>query len=197
MRFNFVLSIFIAAIVVECGRRVTDSDRLQTLAAAQQRREYLDSTRDERRARARERAGRSAQPDAQHAELQAAQPQSLDEPGNATQQAEEAALAAHHDATDPEIAALNNRMELRQHEAIMQMHHCICIGTMVLSQGHLLFCSHVAEIIGTLQGLLKLIGYPCISGKGVLMRTEDFKTLCTWGGHVVRYNIISCVLLRM
>eukprot|EP00983_Pelagomonas_calceolata_P067894 1149671-Pelagomonas_calceolata.AAC.3 len=41
--------------------------------------------------------------------------EALVEPGDATQHAEEAALAAHH-AAEPEIVALSNRMELRQHD---------------------------------------------------------------------------------
>eukprot|EP00983_Pelagomonas_calceolata_P006635 217864-Pelagomonas_calceolata.AAC.2 len=48
----FILS---GASVVECGRRRTDAGRLQAIAAAEQKRQHLDSTRDERRARARER----------------------------------------------------------------------------------------------------------------------------------------------
>eukprot|EP00983_Pelagomonas_calceolata_P069607 1150433-Pelagomonas_calceolata.AAC.3 len=40
---------------VECGRRPTDAGRLQAIAAAEQKRQHLNSTRVDRRARARER----------------------------------------------------------------------------------------------------------------------------------------------
>ena len=54
-------------------------------------------------------------PQTETADLQAQHWAGLEAPGNATQQAEEAALAAHH-AAQPEMVALNNRMELRQDE---------------------------------------------------------------------------------
>eukprot|EP00983_Pelagomonas_calceolata_P001230 42411-Pelagomonas_calceolata.AAC.1 len=49
--------------VAECGRRPTDGNRLQAIAAAKQRRQHLDSTRDARRARARERTLQHTAPD--------------------------------------------------------------------------------------------------------------------------------------
>ena len=52
-------------------------------------------------------------PQTETADLQALRWAGLEAPGNATQQAEEAALAAYH-AAQPEMIALNNRMELRQ-----------------------------------------------------------------------------------
>jgi len=68
---------------------------LAALAAAEQRRQQLHSTREDRRARARERT--CVQNLAQHLEQQS-------QPGNATQQAQEAAAQS-------EVVALNNRME--------------------------------------------------------------------------------------
>ena len=41
--------------VVECGRKLTDPNTLAALAAAEQRRQQLHSTREDRRARARKR----------------------------------------------------------------------------------------------------------------------------------------------
>ena len=72
---------------------------LAALAAAEQRRQQLHSTQEDRRARARERTR------VQHLAQHLAQPQ----PGNATQQAQEAAAQS-------EVVALNNRMELRRSE---------------------------------------------------------------------------------
>ena len=69
---------------------------LAALAAAEQRRQQLHSTREDRRAKARERT--RVQHLAQHLEQQS-------QPGNATQQAQEA-------AAQTELVALNNRMEL-------------------------------------------------------------------------------------
>ena len=77
--------------VVECGRRPTDPNTLTALAAAEQRRQQLHSTREDRQARARERT--HAQHLAQHLEQQS-------QPGNATQQAQEAAAQS-------EVVALN------------------------------------------------------------------------------------------
>jgi len=90
--------IFLALlVVVKCGRRPTDpKNTLAALAAAEQRRQQLHSTREDRRARARERT--RVQHLAQHLEQQS-------QPGNATQQAQEA-------AAQTELVALNNRMEL-------------------------------------------------------------------------------------
>ena len=85
---------------VECGRRPTVSNTLAALAAAEQRRQQLHSTREDRRARARERT--RVQHLAQHLEQQS-------QPDNATQQAQEA-------AAQPELVALNIRMELRRSE---------------------------------------------------------------------------------
>ena len=76
----------------------TKADR--SLAAAKQRRQQLHITRKDRRARARERT--RVQHLAQNLEEQS-------QPGNATQQAQEA-------AAQPEVVALNNRMELRRSE---------------------------------------------------------------------------------
>ena len=86
--------------VVECGRRPTDPNTLTALAAAEQRRQQLHSTREDRQARARERT--RIQHLAQHLEQQS-------QPGNATQQAQEA-------AAQPVLVTLNNRMELRRSE---------------------------------------------------------------------------------
>ena len=65
---------------------------LAALAAAEQRRQQLHSTQEDRRARARERT--RVQYLAQHLEQQS-------QPGNATQQAQEAAVQS-------EVVALNN-----------------------------------------------------------------------------------------
>ena len=81
--------------VIACGRRPTDPNTLTALAAAEQRRQQLHSTREDRQARARKRT--RVQHLAQHLEQQS-------QPGNATQQAQE------------EMVALNNRMELRRSE---------------------------------------------------------------------------------
>ena len=61
--------------VVECGRRPTDPNTLTALAAAEQRRQQLHSTREDRQARARKRT--RVQHLAQHLEQQS-------QPGNAT-----------------------------------------------------------------------------------------------------------------
>ena len=94
------LALLLSSGVVECGRRPTDPNTLAALAAAEQRRQQLHSTREDRRARARERT--RVQHLAQNLEEQS-------QPGNATQQAQEA-------AAQPEVVALNNRMELRRSE---------------------------------------------------------------------------------
>jgi len=83
--------------VVECGRRPTDPITLAALAAAEQRRQQLHSTREDRQ------AVEDLQHLAQHLEQQS-------QPGNATQQAQEA-------AAQPEVVALINRMELRSSAA--------------------------------------------------------------------------------
>ena len=93
------LALLLSSGVVECGRRPTDPNTLAAPAAAEQRRQQLHSTREDRRARARERTR------VQHLAQHLAQPQ----PGNATQQAQEAAAQS-------EVVALNNRMELRRSE---------------------------------------------------------------------------------
>ena len=49
------LALLLSSGVVECGRRPTDPNTLAALAAAEQRRQQLHSTREDRRARARER----------------------------------------------------------------------------------------------------------------------------------------------
>ena len=89
-----------SVVFVECGRRPTNPNTLAALAAAEQRRQQLHSTREDRRARAWERT--SDQHLAQHLDQQS-------QPGNATQQAQEA-------ASQSEVVALNNRMELRRSE---------------------------------------------------------------------------------
>ena len=90
--------IFLALLsgIVECGRRPTDANTLAALAAAEQRRQQLRLTQEDRQARARERTR------VQHLEQQS-------QPGNATQQAQEAAAQS-------EAVAQNNRMELRRSE---------------------------------------------------------------------------------
>jgi len=95
-----LLALLLSSGVIECGRRPTDPHTLAALAAAEQRRQQLHSTREDRRARARERT--RVQHLAQHLEQQS-------QPGNATQQAQEA-------ASQTELVALNNCMELRRSE---------------------------------------------------------------------------------
>eukprot|EP00983_Pelagomonas_calceolata_P123289 1160992-Pelagomonas_calceolata.AAC.2 len=51
MRWWLLPVISLALVVVESGRRVTDGGRLQALAAARERQEHLNSTRDARRER--------------------------------------------------------------------------------------------------------------------------------------------------
>lgn len=60
MIFKWILLI-LTVVVVESGRRVTDSDRLDALAAAQRRGEHLDRTRAEQCAHARRRARENLQ----------------------------------------------------------------------------------------------------------------------------------------
>ena len=95
-----LLALLLSSGVIECGRRPTDPHTLAALAAAEQRRQQLHSTQEDRRARARERT--RVQYLAQHLEQQS-------QPGNATQQAQEA-------ASQTELVALNNCMELRRSE---------------------------------------------------------------------------------
>jgi hypothetical protein len=45
-----LLALLLSSGVVECGRRPTDPNTLAALAAAEQRRQHLDSTREGRRA---------------------------------------------------------------------------------------------------------------------------------------------------
>jgi len=49
--FTYILALLSG--VVQCGRRLTDLNTLAALAAAEQRRQQLHSTREDRRARAR------------------------------------------------------------------------------------------------------------------------------------------------
>ena len=63
MRLWILLLILVSGVVVESGRRITDGGKLQALAAARRRQEHLDSTRDVRRARARERTAARRQVD--------------------------------------------------------------------------------------------------------------------------------------
>ena len=64
--FTYILALLSG--VVQCGRRLTDLNTLAALAAAEQRRQQLHSTREDRRARALERT--RVQHLAQHFEQQ-------------------------------------------------------------------------------------------------------------------------------